>query len=62
MTDRKELEALAARMEAKGATITFKTGSDGWISSVQIENAKRIGSHPMSPVSAAERMREWLAA
>lgn len=62
MTDRKELETLMARMRRQAsATIVVKHDEDGWIDSIQISGARGIGPHPMGPISAAERMREFLA-
>jgi hypothetical protein len=60
MTDRKELLNLSLRMQAYGARVGFIHDGDGYIHSILIEGAKGIGISPMSPISAAERMREWL--
>lgn len=60
MTDRKEIERLAAEVSASGATVTVSHDRDGYISTVMIQGAEGIGSHPMSPLAAAERMREYL--
>lgn len=62
MTDRKDLEALKVRMEAKGAAVAFRIDGAGHIAGVTIRNARRIGPHEMAPLSAAERMRDWLSA
>lgn len=65
MTDIKELEALIAKMIAKGARATINYNqSEGRnaVASVQIHDAKGIGPHPMAPIAAAEAMRAWLAA
>jgi len=62
MTDPREIRSLAARMEAKGATVTLTNDADGYLARVQIEGAKGIGPFPMPLISAAERMREWLSA
>lgn len=64
MTDTKELETLVAKMIAKGARARINYDhSEGRnaVGSVEIYDAKGIGSHPMAPIAAAERMREWLA-
>lgn len=61
MTDRKELESLMGRMEAHGAIVRRVVINDR-LEGIQIANAKGIGSHLMALISAAERMREWLAA
>lgn len=58
--DRRELENLVSRMEAHGAACIVTHGREGYIEEIQISGAKGIGPHPMSPLSAAERMREWL--
>lgn len=61
MTDRKELEKLAGEMRKRGATVTIDHDRDGYISDITIAGAKGIGPHPMPPISAAERMREFLS-
>ena len=53
MTDRKELTALIATAEAKGAKIEWNDET------VQVSNAKGIGPFPMGWIAAAERLREW---
>jgi len=60
MTTDREIRSLAARMEERGAQVTIATDREGYIDSVQISGAAKIGPHPMGPLGAAERMREWL--
>lgn len=60
MIDRKELEQLAARMRLRGALVTVTNDRDGHVAQIRISGAKGIGPFPMSPLSAAERMREFL--
>lgn len=59
MTDQGEIEALADAMEDRGAIVRL-IRINGLIQAVQIVRAKGIGPHPMSLISATERMREWL--
>lgn len=61
MTDDRELRTLARRMEERGASVTFYRDPEGRIDRLSITCAPGIGPHAMSPLSAAERMREWLA-
>ena len=61
MTDTKELEALVAKMIAKGARATVDYGGTRNPVSIQIHDAKGIGRYPMAPIAAAEAMRAWLA-
>lgn len=68
MTDEKELRQLIQDIRDRGAIVTvtldeaarLQEGRE-LIDSVQIEGVKGIGPHPMSPVAAAEAMREALA-
>ncbi|MDO8357295.1 MAG: hypothetical protein Q7U76_12970 [Nitrospirota bacterium] len=60
MTDRKELEGLAGAMRLKGATVTIDHDGEGYIHRITIAGAKGIGPLPMTPISSAERMREFL--
>jgi len=62
MTSRDELETLATRMTENGAYVFFRFDMEDRIAGVTIDNAKGIGPHEMAPLSAAERMREWLSA
>lgn len=61
MTDRKEIERLAGDMRKIGAVVTIIHDRDGYIDRVTIAGAKGIGPHPMSPLAAAERMRDFLS-
>jgi hypothetical protein len=68
MTDTKELLALIARAEAKGAVVTIQYDEAALelegraiITQVQVVGLKGIGPHPMSPIGAAERLRATLA-
>jgi hypothetical protein len=61
MTDREELETLAARMDDYGAIVRFRRDEAGHVVGVTIGNAFGIGPHEMAPLSAAERMRYWLS-
>ena len=69
MTSQKELRDLIARAEAKGAVVTvqideLELSAEGReiITQVHVLGIKGVGPHPMSPISAAERLREALAA
>lgn len=57
MTDEKELRALIARAEAKGATVTVTRDAQGHINTIQVAGVAGIGPHPMGPIGAAEAMR-----
>ena len=68
MTSQKELRNLIARAEAKGAIVTVQLDesaleSEGReiITRLNVVGLKGVGTHPMSPISAAERLREALA-
>ena len=65
MTDRKELEALAAKARQKGATVIINEAMDDggslFIETVQVIGLKGCGTFPMSPISCAERLRELTA-
>lgn len=60
MTDREDLEKLAARMAERGANVVFGY-IDGRMLTARITGAAGIGTHVMPLLSAAERMREWLS-
>jgi len=60
MTDPRELNELITRMKRYGAVVTVTPSADDPFNEIQISGAKGIGPHPMSPIYAAERMREWL--
>lgn len=70
MTSDKEIEALALRARHLGATVTITrtreiedgrpTGRNP-IDTVQVAGLKGVGPFPMSPIAAAERLREVLA-
>ena len=69
MTSQKEIRNLIARAEAKGAVVTVQIDeaaleSEGReiIKTVHVLGLKGVGPHPMSLISAAERLREALAA
>ena len=68
MTDRKEIERLVRLMLATGARVDVRHDADGYIDTIQIAQCvpqagrRTIGPHPMSPIAAAERMREYLNA
>ncbi len=65
MTDEKELRELIRKAEKRGATVKieydlmaeFLEGSK-IIESIQISGLKGFGPFPMSPIVAAERLRE----
>ena len=65
MTDTPQLLALISKVKSLGGKVTVewdatakeREGRD-IISTVQIQNMPGCGPHPMSPISAAERMRE----
>lgn len=65
MTDTPELLTLISKVKSLGGKVTVewdtatkeREGRD-IISTVQIQNVPGCGPHPMSPISAAERMRE----
>lgn len=58
MTDRKEIEALAAYMRTLGATVNFVTAADGRIDAV-VTRAKNYGfqGYELPPLSFVERVR-----
>ncbi|EML1601405.1 MULTISPECIES: hypothetical protein [Burkholderia] len=67
MTSEKELYELIERAQSVGAIVTVthdgnKDARDprGFIQSIQVSNLDGIGPHPMSPLHAAERLREAL--
>lgn len=69
MTTQKEIRNLIARAEARGAVVTVQIDEGALeaegreiIDTVQVVGLKGVGSHPMSLISAAERLREALAA
>ena len=68
MTSQKEIRDLIARAEARGAVVTVQIDEGAFeeegreiIEVVQVCGLKGIGPHPMSLISAAERLREALA-
>jgi hypothetical protein len=68
MTSQIELRDLIARAKAKGAVVTVQMDQSAMESEgreiylqVQVLGLKGIGPHPMSPISAAERLRAALA-
>jgi hypothetical protein len=63
MVSNKELETLIDRARERGAIIrTKRTTSDSPIDSVQVRKGiPTCGSHWMSALSAAERLRQFLA-
>lgn len=58
MTDKKEIEGLKAKIEDMGGRVSINEDSEGWIDNVTIIGIKGIGTMPMSPIFAAERMRK----
>lgn len=63
MTDRKELENLIATARHHGAAIRLRWDAAGAIKSVQVDSGiPGCGPHPMSAISAAERLRSFLFA
>ena len=60
MVTEEELRTLIARTLGAGATVESWTNHAGCITRVRIAGAKGIGPHPMPPIAAAERMREFL--
>jgi hypothetical protein len=64
MTDTKELLSLIAKAEARGAVVTIQYDERALveegrkiIEQVQVLGLEGIGPHPMSLISAAERLR-----
>lgn len=62
MTDSKELDRLIEKAIAKGAGVKVVRGDGGVYESIQVSNARGIGPHPMGPIAAAERLREFVSA
>ncbi len=60
MTDRNELNNLIAKARNAGATVTVDLDSTGCPLRIAVAGLKSVGSHPMAPISFAERMREVL--
>jgi hypothetical protein len=61
MTNTAELNSLIAKMSNNGCDVTCTRDAEGRYTEIAISGAKGIGPFPMSPISAAERMREFLA-
>ena len=69
MTSTKELNELIARIKAKGGKVVVEWDAEAEIlegrkihKRITVTNLKGCGSCPMSPVYAAEKMRDLLAA
>ncbi|KVN48769.1 hypothetical protein WT12_08465 [Burkholderia territorii] len=67
MTSEKELYELIERAQGVGAIVTVTNDGNevahdprGFIQSVQVSNLEGVGPNPMSPLHAAERLREAL--
>lgn len=60
MVDRLEIEALLKRAVAAGGTIDVERDITGWPYRITVRGLAGIGPHPMSTISAAERLREVL--
>ena len=61
MTDRRELEALVAKARARGAEVEVTEDHAGYVDSIRVwKGLPGVGPYPMSPLSAAERLREAL--
>lgn len=58
MTSDKELDDLIAQAERRGAVVTVERDADGGYRSVMVAGLPGCGPRPMSPISAAERLRE----
>lgn len=61
MTDRRELEELAGKIEEIGGAVFMAEDQEGWIETVRILGLEGIGAGAMGPIAAAERMREIIA-
>jgi hypothetical protein len=61
MVSEKELHRLFAAAQTKGAAVAVSYDSEGFVRTVTISGARGIGPHPMSPIGAAERLREFTA-
>ena len=63
MTTRQELLELAGRVAERGGMVVFEYDpSETVIESVTVSGVAGIGPGAMTPISAAERLREALAA
>ena len=65
MTTTAELKSLIEKAEAKGATVTvtfdeeiMETEGREIYETIQVSGLKGCGPFPMSPIAAAERLRE----
>ena len=68
MTDEKEIRALIQKAEALGARVirtrdeeAFRQEGRDLTETLTIHIAKGIGPFPMSPISGAERLREFIS-
>lgn len=61
MVDRLEIESLIKLATIRGARIDVERDITGWPYRITVRGAAGIGPHPMSTISAAERLREFLA-
>ncbi len=66
MTDTKQLNALIARMEKLGATVTVKWDAEAAKEGREVHDSISVkfagfGTHPMSPIYASERFTRYLA-
>lgn len=61
MTDRKELQALAAKLREHGGIVHFYSGKDGRLEAVAVANVPGIGPGCMGLIFAAEQMRAAVA-
>lgn len=60
MTDRKEIEALAAMLRAQGCTVEFRLDADGSIAGVStVGTHMGFQGHELDPLGFAERARQF---
>lgn len=60
MTDERELRNLQRRMKDYNVKVTYCINEQGILDGAYIVGAKGIREGWLSPLAAAERMREWL--